>query len=673
MPMIDLLSKIPQSNGMKIKQFWKLKMMETLSTIYGDTGLDIDKVSIYLDEIISKSHNPVAKIRNIYEETEWEMPIDDTLQMVNDNRLIIGANGTFTFRQDVRMSELSEITLTWLAQRKQLKGIALTCEEKNDVAGARKYDNYQGAKKEYINSAYGASVLRGYILYSPDSASMITSQSREFISEMMWTLEKFLGSNMVFTNKNEFYSYVNEVTRFELDRNMIFKYNIKVPTDKMIKRRLRELIECIPRHERGDIDTTKSLFLMTKNIAKDPMRAINFYYKCNLYAFIKHNPTVMNIINWIMEQGKSFMSPYLKDMKKGESCVYIEPISELTEVFSHFVLSQTSTYDRVNKYKSRGRHIIPISDTDSVIVRLDSWVNFLNDNGTVKFDTFTDEPAVFRAVNTMSVILTDICNFMARNMARNCYVPVEYHSRLNLKNEFFFKRILIYSNVMKNYSVWKRLREGVLVNRIDNTGLKLTGSNINKYVSLCSDGILKQEIHYAKNISITNIMKRVYDLEAHIRNEIYNKQSVSFGTFVSYKSSNNIVNPMSDNVARAVEIWNWLYPDNKIEEYSKVYLFNTLVMNESQLDLIKDLNMREYVRQVVFTKPKDPNVRKYGLRTIAVPDNMDNYPYWMKDIINVNKIVEKHVNSITTLLPSIGVYISRMKSNRSHISPLINL
>lgn len=670
--MVDINDQIPASNGIRLKEFWKTKMMETLSTIYGSNGLNYQKVDQYLDSIIAKSHEPVAQMRNIYEDRIWDVPLNDIPVMVDRHKLIIGANGTYTVRQEVKTSEMSELLIKWLGNRSKLKKQAIHYEEIGDVSNARKFDNHQTSTKENINSAYGVSVMPGYILFSPDSASMITSQARELISEMLWTLEKFLGSNMVFKTTNEFYSFINEITRIKLDENLIFQYNIKVPTFEMLVERLKELIYYIPKEEIGDIDTNKSLFLMMKNIAKDPVKSINFYYKYNMYKFIRYNPSVMGIINWIMVENKEFISPDLGVMNKSESVVYIKPIQELVDIFIHFVVAPIPTYDRVEKYQTRGRYIIPVSDTDSVILRLDEWVEFVQDFGTVKFDTFYNESALFRAANIMSFICTEICNFMGQNMARHCYVPKELRPRINIKNEFFFKSLLLYPNIKKNYSAWTRLREGAVVNKIANTGLALTGSNINPFVAKTLKGIISEEIHYAKDVSITRIMKRVYDLEMSIRHEIYDNLNVSFGTFTAYKASNRVDN-MSSSTIRGVEVWNWLYPDNKIEPYNKVYIINTILEREEQLDLIKDLHMREIVRDRIFVRPMDKNAPKYGLRTIAIPDSMNTFPVWIRDIVDVNRLVERHINSITSLLPSLGIYLNRVKSNRVNFSPLIQL
>jgi len=665
---ISIEDKIPQSAGMTLKAFWKLKVKETLRNIYGNDGIKEDGINRYLDEILAKSHNPIAKMRNIYEERFWEMELNDVLIMVQDNHLIIGANGTFTVRHYVRMSELSELLILWLKQRSDLKKLLLIAEEANDVGGIRKNDNLQNTRKENNNSSYGITTMPGGFFYSPDSSSMITLQARELISEMLWTVEKLLGNNMVFKDMNEFYSYINEILNLPMSIDFITKYNIVVPTFEQIKVRMIELLAFVPEHEREVAKNSKSLYLLALNISKDPSKAISFYYRYNLYKFLSMNVDVMDIINRIMKAKLEFNSPLREVMVKNESCAYIPKLDELCEVLQHFVTTPIGTYDRVDKYVNRGRYIVPISDTDSIIVRLDEWTGFVASVGDYKFDTYYDESDVYRAANIMNYISTDICNFMGRNMARNCYVPKEHCQRIALKNEFFFKSLILYPFIKKNYSAWTVLREGVIVNKVNNTGLALTGSNMNKFVSKTMNDIIFKEIHSVKDVSVMRIMKRIYDLESSIRNSLLSGD-VTFGITSSYKNSMKS-NPYSDSRIRGVEIWNHLYPSNKIEPYNKIYVFKTKVEKVADLYMVKDDSVRHALKAAIFDLPPHPDLVKFGLRTVAVPDTLEKLPPWLVDIIDVNNIVERHVNSLTSLLPSIGIYINRVNSSRNHISPL---
>jgi len=664
-------AKPNQNFNMSILEFWRFKVTQVLESLYGNS-LNYDKVEEYLKKLTDSCNKPVAYFRNIYKEETWEHSLDDIPMMMYSKDLICGSNGSFTVSQNTKINEGTDLLIKWMKERSELKKKAIACDEAGDKPGLRKYDNLQNTKKENTNSFYGVSAMNGYILFSPDTASMITMQARELIAEMTWTLEKLLGSNMTFCSMNEFYSFVNESLRDDINIDMVNEFSIKIPTFDMLKERLKELLSHIPDNEKEGIDNNKSLFLLLKNIEKDPIKCINFYYKYNMYKLFIHNPKIMEYINWIMRQGKQFISPDIYVMKKSESVIYIEPIQKLVSILMNFVILPCPTYDRTEKYLTRGRKIVIISDTDSVITRLDDWINFCNQHGEVKFDTFYDSDEIYRSANTMAFICTEICNFMGRNMAKNCQVPLDYRARINLKNEFFFKSLIIYPSVKKNYSAWTVLREGARVNKVANTGLILTGSNLNPFVKENMQDIIFEEIHSVKDVSMTRIMKRIYKLETEIRDRVLNQQDLSFAKYSSYKSSNN-AKPYSDSRIRAVMLWNHMYPEYKIEFYNKIYILNTLLEKEEHLHLIKDIKTREFVRDKIFKNPVDVLALPFGLRTIAIPDSFVKYPLWMKDIVNINNLVEFHTKSLTSLLPSVGIYVNRISSTRNHFSSLISL
>jgi len=661
----------PQSRGVSLKEFWKIKMTQTLKNIYGSSIKDSD-IETYLNSALVVSKNPLALMKNNYTEEEWSMPLDDILKTINTNDLNMTANGTYYMRQSIRMGEIGELLIKWLKERSTMKKEALKAEGEGDSARARKFDNLSNARKEYNNSVYGISGMNGSILYSPDTASSITGQARELISEAMWSLEKFLGSNLSFDNINEMYAYINEALEAELDDELIKKYNIKIPSHDMMIERVKEYVSYLPQLFQDKVNWN-SIQTMCKTISKDSKKAINFYYRNNLLKFFHHNQKVMDIVDWMVAQKEPFQSPFIAEMEKDESKIYIDSVQELNKLCMGFVVLVLPMHNRVEKYINKKRNIILISDTDSVIVRMDKWVNFVAERGKTKFDTFYDDLQVFKVANLMSFICTEVVCLMARHMTKCCYVEESYRERMALKNEFFFKSLIVFPNVKKNYSTLTVLREGVKVNKFANTGSALTGSNNNQFVIKWINDILYEEIHTVKDINLTRLMKRVYDLENHIRHALTVEQNLTFARTVSYRNNEGKVNMWANAVIRSVELWNHISPDNKIEKYSKVYLLNTLLKLEDDLHLISDPTMREYLRDKVFIHPVSNEARKFGLGSLALPISMTKYPSWLVPIVDVNKIVENHMQPLVSILPAVGVYMNRLGSNRSVVSTLIQI
>jgi hypothetical protein len=671
--------ELPDSCNTKITDFWKKRMKETLIAIYGN-GLNQEELDRFLNYQVQNCNLPVYSMRNLYTGENWEGDLNSILNMVHDEDLIIGANGAFTVKQTKKIAEVVTYQDQLADDRSKNKNLMFAAMDEGNLMNATKFENIQLDVKELMNSIYGICLMPGFLLYSPDSASLITGQTRELISENMWTVEKLIAGNLCFKNIDEMLAVINKLLKQPVNMDMVRKYNIKIPTLDMLNQWTSVMLHSLPDDEYKRACKMKSLFRMVKEIEKDPIKSINYYYRYNLYGFLSYNPKVFEIINDTMHNPVNFYTPQEELMikvnkktgEKNPSHIFVEPMRELTEIITSFCISDLGTFDRVDKYLTRQRDCVILSDTDSIILTLDPWVNYISKMTGLGFDSFHDEDFAFKAMNIIGFVMTEICNFKGRNMARHCYVMDEYRKKISIKNEFLFKSLILYTGSKKNYSVHQRMQEGVLKDEISETGSKFVSSNNNPMVTKEITSIINDEVHRSSKPSLLNIMKRIYRLEARIRNEIMVKRNIEFGSFRSYKNTVG-KNIAGDATLRAVEIWNNIYSDNKIERYSKCYVFNTKMEREDQLYMIKDESLRERLRDILFKNPIVEGIETKGLRTIAVPDTMRVFPEWLIDIIDIESHVVKHMQPITALLPSFGIYSLRVDSTTSRVSPLISL
>ena len=105
--------------------------------------------------------------------------------------------------------------------------------------------------------------------------------------------------------------------------------------------------------------------------------------------------------------------------------------------------------------------------------------------------------------------------------------------------------------------------------------------------------------------------------------------------------------------------------------------FETKVYNESQLYMIKDEEMREKIREVVFSeryKGEDNFLRQHGLKTVGVPKDGDTYkiPEWMLDIIDYDIMARKHLQSMSDLYPSLNMNKAKMPGGKGSFSSLLS-
>jgi hypothetical protein len=132
----------------------------------------------------------------------------------------------------------------------------------------------------------------------------------------------------------------------------------------------------------------------------------------------------------------------------------------------------------------------------------------------------------------------------------------------------------------------------------------------------------------------------------------------------------------TNNTGRSCYIWNLLYPASKINVGDYAYIFDTAVDDEKDLLKIRGKFPEEYerIKALIYENKDEPFLARYGLRSIAIPvtDTVTSIPPWLIEVIDYEKITNKHLQPIISLLPSIGVYKSRISSTKSTYSPLIS-
>ena len=658
----DLATMPVQSHNSLLTEFWRDKVRNILLKLYPNNPLQIDKL---LSDELAKAEKPMIRVRNLYKGLEWEQELDNILQEVNNNHLIIAANGGFFVNQTIHVSEAAEWLDENLTARKVVKRAELEAFERGELVESKKLGIGQNNIKRDVNSGYGVSVMKGFVLSFTDSASAITEQGRETIATVVWTFEKLMDGNIAIKNLNEFFAYINEIMDIPIPEEYFIKYNLVLPHIDDIKNHICSILE--------DSLVTDSVIRIIHSIVDnakdDKVKLFNLYYRNNIYSFFDAHPHIKQEFKDIISTEVKFHSPIRGDMEKDDSKVFIGKLDELTEMFTDLLLAPLQTYDRVYKYINYPRDNAILSDTDSDIICIHRWVLYMLE-GTP--EEVVSENHLFRLINSISFIIGELANFMLRDMARNSYVLPEFRHRINVKNEFYFRSVVVYPHSKKNYSTLSMLREGKAKKEIDNTGRLLTSSDVNPIVRDTFEKILMEEIHLSSNINAMEISKRVYDLEQTIRRKLLIERDATFGVNTTYKSSKKPA-PWRDSRIRPVELWNRLYPDLKIIRYNRIYVLPTKCETIKDLVLIEDPVMREQVRDLIFENPISPEYVSFGLRNIAIPENMKQFPAWLVPILNVNKLVESHMSPIVSLLPSVGLYRNRISSNSSTGSRMIEL
>ena len=198
---------------------YKQKVFETLKTTYNGK-INEEWLKNYVNDIVERKtagKKLVAHCRNLYR-YEWQIERDpNTIPLeIEKDKLNILANGTLT----ENWNPASYFIITdWMDSRAVFKKKMLEAKNAGNMDDFREYNNKQNKVKANTNSIYGASTMvkTPAFISNVDMGGSITAQARNFISEQVFTIERFLASNFTFENTN--------YTTSNLHNGDVFIYN----------------------------------------------------------------------------------------------------------------------------------------------------------------------------------------------------------------------------------------------------------------------------------------------------------------------------------------------------------------------------------------------------------------------------------------------------------------
>ena len=662
----------------KLTNLWKKEVISILNITHPEQPLEI-KIK-FVEDIFTKYYQPaIGDWRCIYQYTDGSDDIDDLLIDILINQNIIAANGSVVYNYQQVPSLIYNFLNNSEVKRKYFKKLLLEAVEAGDKIGARDYDATQYKYKERMNSAYGVQTQRGSIVANTDSASAITIQSRELISEMMWSIEKFLAGNMCFYNSNELYQYLEYIMNQPwINPDLLNEINYIPTVDDCINKFKRSLFEMADKTEFIQSEAYKKIINYLSKLSDE--NRIKYFYKDNLYDLILNNSIFNRLFFEIFENSEEFYNPY--DIPES----YKNTINKLWALFDNFVFSKIPTYKRAEKYVYRTRKAILMSDTDSIMISLNQFMNYVYEITGKRYNITSNHSNRYKIVNTISSILSKVCDVMCYKIGEEANTEEKERFRLSMKNEFYFLRMILFAGVKKNYVTLAGLREGKKIPDKDaliSVGAKLTSSNLIPEIQERINYIIKEKMLIPLKINPIELWKEVTDLENFIKNEILsgNKYYVLRAKYGGMKQG--YANPEGHEIYRGVTIWNRLYPEYKIESGELVFKIKTKIKTKEDVDkYINDPVWKEKVLDLVFDvngqhkrEFNKQDFSSYGLSSICINSATglpEKIPEWIIPAIELDSIVEMHTRSIVDLLASVGLHQTKINSKRSKLSTMIN-
>ena len=644
---------------MTLIEAYKEKMKNVIMNVYNN---QINPK--YVDDLLNKLCLQAEKRkitlvgRNLYKYIDrQEYDANQILNIINKNHLKILANGLYTENFDPPSSIIID---KWMTERAQFKKFKLEALEAGDDDKCREYDNKQLKVKQNTNSIYGASTMQNSFVSNVDIGGAITSQARNFISEMQWNIEKYISQNLAFNDITEALCWIESLNKkiFNISNDDLW-YISYIPTIEDCRKRFIEVTKDIDNIRKNTKNIQKTLFLMFENM--NNAKRIVFYYACNPVALIALNPKIKKYMIDFITNGIEFINPYKIPEELKEDMGLLEHLLDV------FTFVDTCTYERVTKYQHHKRRCCILSDTDSTMPTMYKIVNdtlkVCNLNNLIGDESILTKLSMFY-VSIITTVLDRAC----MKFAIDCNSQIEGRKfRLFMKNEFYFSIILLFK-VKKNYIGLQKLDEGKVVppnKELAITGRSLGGSALNEYVSDAIDNLIETKVLKSERYDPLDILKGVSEIRQHIVDGIISGDK-TFGTYARFNGIAHIKDPDRSTAARASLVWNLIYPDDQIVPGDPIYQFSTNLYSERDLDRIPDKynDIKEILRTKLFNNlVMGMDFGRFGLKTFAMPADGDHIkiPEWIIPFINIEEMVEKHLQPIVALYPNLllspGKYI----------------
>lgn len=696
---------------------WKSKMADIIRMKYPKDKLSDDQIEIYLNKTIERNlKDPRLLIVNNYKSKISRTTILKLIELIRKNKLICAGGGCLFLPHAQRRNLLIEFIFHIMDERAASKK-----KRKKFPKGSDEWaeaDREQLAWKLIINSLYGCLGYPGFNMFNIFLAESITNEGRHIITSAINAVENFLGDNMVFENANEVYNVIHTIHdefiydchgSFSEKAIEMFSKNLDLMNlpDMCTK---RFLSKCIFAYSPEFI---KNLDDMFHGMSTDEL--LLMYFKNNLMEFsrldfIKDKIRLLILENGVLNfcENESYGSGNTPEEKDATRPGILAIVDDIWDMYRTFVLYDHPIFDRLQKAMYLDKTKSLYTDTDSVFISLDEFMQFIMHEvfSSPEDANLNEEDLNLTAAN---VTLTFVNRMIAAAMATLCKstnITPEYAKRLKLKNEFLFKRIM-FSNVKKRYVSLATFQEGQKLYDLETGAIglpEIKGFDFKKngakpfvrdfYTKLCME-----EIMYPDNIDPTRIFTKFMQFKDYMEREIV-KGNMDFFSQANVKKPEHYKNPYSTQGVCAILLWNALMPGKQLEFPTDINIVPIKELTWAKES--KDLSPAMYGAVRAVRSPYESNknlmwyktnfseayenlhrnifcstnplIQHMNLSSIAIPKNPDyEIPKFITELFDFEGVVNKALSLGVPLLRSVGIQSFQVTTNLEHATNIVSL
>ena len=653
---------------------WKDEMIKTMMTINPKWDeKDINKILNTM--LMEQMQNPQVTMDNNVTGENRDSTLLSVLDWTIKRKPIISGNGTFYKNQHEALNPIAKMLDGFLNNRKAVKKKMFQVEDKTSDK-YKDLDREQLNWKILVNSYYGASGMPKSAFYSQYSGPATTGVAQSVISTTETLFESFLVDNFKFIDINEAFHYMNTIleTDYELE-----DWVVHATRDDLFDRIVSMFYDDVYIDEYGELIRRYIEHLSIEDVTK-------IYYKNQFMEFtrvhdnirdfydvlfssvrnLKYAKTIDDIPEDLVnkfggdeeEVVKSYNSyvnnQYFMDPNSPPETV-TEVLDKLNKIYMKYVYHPFMVIDRIYRLKFFNRKTVCIVDTDSNILAMDTWVDFCNTYLLRGEYGRSEENNTFIMINTIAYFITNAVGKTLEVYGEHSNIPEDFRPRFNMKNEFYFNKLII-GRKKKRYISSIKLREGNLLDpyKPDVKGFDFMKATTSEYAKKRFDMIVKNHILESPLPDISVILGELSKFEKDIRESINNGE-LTYLPLGNAKDLAAYKDPYSQQGVRGSLAWNVIYPDRAISFPSKVSILKLKIFTLDDMEDLAVTNPDIYNR--IKTEIFESKVEKFaskGLQVIAIPQN-EKIPKWCFPYIDYNTVINNIIGQFQGVLDTFGI------------------
>ena len=555
------------------------------------------------------------------------------------------------------------------------------------------------------NGFYGAMGMYTCLFYNIYVAASATTQGRSLNAAMALFFESFLNNNVPMGSLNEVIKFIHDV----LSEPYVFDYKEVITNHASIDETFFQIMSSTGF---GWVPTEEEMLIVWDILDKLNQEELDrLFYKNNLFNFVDNEPVTRLILHILQTLEKPFLDPNDPPEEIRED------LDLFTDILKDFVYYDNQIIDRLEKMTSLIRTVSIIQDTDSAIISLDGWYEYMRkkcfgvpmkiksletdaasfavdgeinteeaipapseysflDDAMIETQALIDPMVIipqdglrFSIINIISYSLTLIVNDYMRKYCDNSNTTNDRPCLIRLKNEFLMRRVLT-TDAKKNYASKLELQEGHMVPDSMEKSLDIKGmdafvkSTTNPAIQKKLKKVMYEDVVNAReDVNVFKVLKDLSAIEKDIYDSIQRGEKIFFKP-LKVKSVSSYSNPMLMQGVVASYVYNSLHQpgteslDTNVRNSVDIAKVD---MNPRNIERIREAFPDVYEKAIELFKNKKFSG---GITSVAIPLT-EPVPKWVLPFIDYNSIINDNLSGFP--IESLGINRGAKTNNTTNM------